>query len=158
MHLHLPLNLLSPALRVDWPLLLSAIAVGITLLGSLTLGLQIRRTRRRVLMNLERVFEELDLLRLEAQPETAAAPALSPAVQRSAPTPASAAPPAGARQPFVRAPQAPAELVDYQAAARLAARGAPLAEIAERCGVVAGEARVLMALQRGAQQRRAGAR
>ena len=50
----------------------------------------------------------------------------------------------------------PAELADYQAAARLAAHGAPLSEIAERCGVVAGEARVLLALQQRAANARRG--
>jgi hypothetical protein len=140
MHLHL----LNPALRIDWPLLLSALAVGITLLGAFAVGIQIRRTRRRVLGNLERVFEQLDLLQLAAPPEP----------DDTAPAPA----PRSRAAPFMRAAQPPAELVDYQAAARLAARGAPLAEIAERCGVVAGEARVLLALQQGAQRRQAGAR
>jgi hypothetical protein len=145
--MHLPL--LNTALRVDWPLLLSATAVGITLCGATLMALQARRTRRRVLNTLERVFEQLDLLRLDAQPLPAAhapgvpmhAPHASASVRE---TPAAAA---------ARVIEPPAELADYQAAARLAAHGAPLAEIAERCGVVAGEARVLQALQRAAQQR-----
>jgi hypothetical protein len=139
------LNLLNPALRIDWPLLLAAVAVGITLLGAAAISLQIRRTRRRVLGTLERVFEQLDLLRLETLPQPAAghAPAMHPpaAAQQAAPSPAR------------RTAPAPAELADYQGAARLAAHGAPMAEIAERCGVVAGEARVLLALQRAAQRR-----
>lgn len=148
MHLHL----LNPALRIDWPLLLSAVAVGITLLGGCTLGWQIRRTRLRVMGNLERVFEQLDLLRLESLPEPDARQFAPPQpLPPQAPPPRTAVRSAAAN----RAPQPPAELTDYQAAARLAARGVPLAEIADRCGVVAGEARVLLALQRGAAQRRA---
>ena len=143
------LQLLNPALRIDWPLLLSAVAVGITLCGAISVALQVRRTRRRVLGSLERVFEQLDLLRLDAQPlPVADVPA------RHSPAPVQALPVAPA--PRVVAP--PAELADYQAAARLAAHGAPLAEIAERCGVVAGEARVLQALQHAAQLRASGQR
>jgi hypothetical protein len=138
------LNLLNPALRIDWPLLLAAVAVGITLLGAAAIALQIRRTRRRVMGTLERVFEQLDLMRLETLPANGAH---APPVQ----LPAVAQPPAPLATP--RARPAPAELADYQGAARLAAHGAPMAEIAERCGVVAGEARVLLALQRAAQQR-----
>lgn len=155
--MHLPL--LNTALRVDWPLLLSATAVGITLCGATLMALQARRTRRRVLDTLERVFEQLDLLRLDAQPLPAdpVPGALTHPMQAQAPvrTPASAAA-AMCEAPVAPAPRAvapPAELADYQTAARLAAHGAPLAEIAERCGVVAGEARVLQALQRAAQQR-----
>jgi len=143
LNLHLDLHML----RIDWPLLLSATALGCTLLGGLGMGLQMRRTRRRVLGTLERVFEQLDLMRLDAQPqdEPEPEPVRVVAGARTAPPRRAVAPPA---------PVAPADLADYQAAARLAAHGAPLAEIAERCGVVAGEARVLLALQ----QRVAGAR
>jgi hypothetical protein len=143
------LQLLNPALRIDWPLLLSTVAVGITLCGAISVALQVRRTRRRVLESLERVFEELDLLRLEAQPlPVADVPA------RQSPAPVQELPAA----PAPRVVSPPPELADYQAAARLAAHGAPLAEIAERCGVVAGEARVLQALQRAAQLRASGQR
>lgn len=145
MHLPLPLHLLAPGLRIDWPLLLASVALGVALAGALTVGLQLRRTRKRVLGTLERVFEQLDLLRFDAQPQLPELPVL--AVPAQAPSPR-----------LAQAPQPPVELVDYQAAARLAARGAPLAEIADRCGVGAGEARVLLALQRGAERRRAGAR
>ncbi len=144
LNLHFDLHLL----RIDWPLLLSASALALTLAGGVTMGLQMRRTRRRVLGTLERVFEQLDLMRLDASPgdEPLLAPVLAPA---PAATRAAAARPAAATP----APVAPAELADYQAAARLAAHGAPLAEIAGRCGVVAGEARVLLALQQRAAAR-----
>jgi len=143
-----PLNLHLELLRIDWPLLLSGTALGLTLAGGLAMGLQLRRTRRRVLGTLERVFEQLDLMRLDAQPldEPVLVPVRAPAAVR--------APSAATTLTAARRPLAPAELVDYQSAARLAAQGAPLAEIADRCGVVAGEARVLLALQ----QRMAGAR
>jgi hypothetical protein len=136
LNMHFNLHLL----RIDWPLLLSATALALTLAGGAAMGLQLRRTRRRVLGTLERVFEQLDLMRLDTQPmdEPALAPVPAPAGIRAAAARPVAAP---------AAPLPPAELADYQAAARLAARGAPLAEIAERCGVVAGEARVLLALQ-----------
>ena len=147
------LNLHIDLLRIDWPLLLSATALGATLLGGVTMGLQMRRTRRRVLGTLERVFEQLDLMRLDTQPEDV--PELAPvrvaAVARPDVTRPDVASGRAARAPLARANPgasvAPAELADYQTAARLAARGAPLAEIADRCGVVAGEARVLLALQ-----------
>jgi hypothetical protein len=113
------LNLLNPALRIDWPLLLAAVAVGITLLGAAAIALQIRRTRRRVMGTLERVFEQLDLMRLETLPANGAH---APPVQ----LPAVAQPPAPLATP--RARPAPAELADYQGAARLAAHGAPMAE------------------------------
>jgi hypothetical protein len=144
------LNLHIALLRIDWPLLLSGCALGFTLLGGLAMGLQLRRTRRRVLGTLERVFEQLDLMRLDAQPqdEPVLAPVRAPA---RAPAAAKAVAPSAVRRP---APAA--ELVDYQSAARLAAHGAPLAEIADRCGVVAGEARVLLALQQRMQGARRG--
>ena len=142
------LNLHIDLLRIDWPLLLSATALGATLLGGVTMGLQMRRTRRRVLGTLERVFEQLDLMRLDTQPEDV--PELAP-VRVAAVARPDVASGRAARAPLARANPgasvAPAELADYQTAARLAARGAPLAEIADRCGVVAGEARVLLALQ-----------
>jgi len=138
LNMHIDLNLL----RIDWPLLLSACALGGTLLGGVTVGVHLRRTRRRVLGTLERVFEQLDLMRFDAQPvdepvgvRESAGISVSPAARRAMP---------------------PAELADYQAAARLAAHGAPLSEIAERCGVVAGEARVLLALQQRAANARRG--
>jgi hypothetical protein len=157
-----PLNLHLDLLRIDWPLLLSGSALGLTLLGGMAMGLQLRRTRRRVLGTLERVFEQLDLMRLDAQPldEPVLAPvraqAAVPAGTHARATHAMAARSTALAAPLAQArrPLAPAELVDYQSAARLAANGAPLAEIADRCGVVAGEARVLLALQ----QRLAGAR
>ena len=42
---------------------------------------------------------------------------------------------------------------DYYAAAQLAARGSSAAEIANRCGIVNGEARVLVALQQARARR-----
>jgi hypothetical protein len=140
------LNLHFELLRIDWPLLLSGTALGLTLVGGLAMGMQLRRTRRRVLGTLERVFEQLDLMRLDAQPQDE--PVLAP-IRAQARAPAAAL-------PAMRRPPAPAELVDYQSAARLAAHGAPLAEIADRCGVVAGEARVLLALQQRMQGARRG--
>ena len=155
LNMHIDLNLL----RIDWPLLLSACALGGTLLGGVTVGVHLRRTRRRVLGTLERVFEQLDLMRFDAQPADEAVVVLPQAGEATQST--------GARNdvredagisvsPAARRAMPPAELADYQAAARLAAHGAPLSEIAERCGVVAGEARVLLALQQRAANARRG--
>ena len=150
--LNLPFDL--HLLRIDWPLLLSATALALTLAGGVTVGVQLRRTRHRVLGTLERVFEQLDLMRLDAQPLDDPMPA-----PVRIPVPASAEPLRSARPQAVPAAAfAPTELTDYQAAARLAANGTPLAEIAERCGVASGEARVLLALQQRVAAARARSR
>ena len=123
----LSLNHLQP----DWPLIgmaalplsLLVLALSLSLLaGSLT------RQRNVVKADLARIFEQLDLLRFDAQQADTAA--LSPVPSTSA---VNADPKGG--------------IGDYYAAAQLAARGSTAAEIAERCGIVSGEARVLVALQ-----------
>ena len=123
----LSLNHLQP----DWsligmaelPLSLLVLALSLGLLaGSLT------RQRNVVKADLARIFEQLDLLRFDAQQTDTAA--LSPVPSTSA----------------VNA-DLKGGIGDYYAAAQLAARGSTAAEIAERCGIVSGEARVLVALQ-----------
>jgi len=117
--------------------------------------------QRQLRGDLARIFEQLDLLRLDAQqlavPLAEARPAAAAGTDIAAPDPAASrvAPAIAASRTAV--PQTPAdyrtEACDYHAAARLAARGSSAAEIAERCGLVGGEARVLVALQQARARR-----
>ena len=124
-------------LRFDW----AAINTGLVLamLGATTLLhlALLRGMRLRTARALERIFEQLDLLRLDAMEHASAAP-----VPRSPRAERRAASDAGSAEP-----------VDYRAATRLAERGTSIQEIAERCGLVSGEARVLLALQQARAQR-----
>jgi hypothetical protein len=139
----------------------------------LTLGLVIllelrsfKRLRRSVDINLGRVFEQLEMLRaesrkmLEAQAQAvraprALAPAKTTAVERqtlerslSAPAPAAAPVQRPVVEPtaldFLVAP--PIDSNAYLNASALAAHGLAPAEIAARCGLPAGEARLLASL------------
>ena len=132
----LSLNHLQP----DWNLIGTAAMPLSLLVLALSLGLlagSLTRQRNVVNADLARIFEQLDLLRFDAQQTDTAA--LSPGPSTSA----------------VNA-DLKGSIGDYYAAAQLAARGSTAAEIAERCGIVSGEARVLVALQQ-ARIRRAEA-
>jgi hypothetical protein len=124
----------------------SALAAAVVTLGVVIL-LELRSIKllkRSVDNNLGRVFEQLDLLRLEQQPEQGArrdgAPARAPAH-----TGGSVATPAAAGNA-------------YTAAAALASTGMRAEEIAQRCGLAAGEARLLASLAAArTRNQRAGA-
>jgi hypothetical protein len=116
----------------------SALAAAVVTLG-LVILLELRSIkllRRSVDNSMGRVFEQLDLLRFDQQPdETHCAQAAS--VTR-------AGMPAGAASAPVAA--APAAGNAYAAAATLASTGMRAEEIAQRCGLAAGEARLLASL------------
>jgi len=124
-------------LRFDW----AAVNTGLVLamLGATTLlhYAQLRGVRLRTARALERIFEQLDLLRLDALEHASAAPAPRPARSEGR----------------VLTDAGSTNSVDYRAATRLAERGTPIQEIAERCGLVSGEARVLLALQQARDRR-----
>jgi len=133
----------------------TALAAAVLTLG-LVILLELRaiaRLRRSMDSGLARIFEQLDLVRsdtqqsLEAQTYAGIAPA--PAA------PPVCAPPAG--RPVAEDPvaQAPATNV-YTSAATLASHGLRPEEIATRCGLPAGEARLLASLA-SARKRRAQA-
>jgi AraC-like DNA-binding protein len=128
-------------LRFDWAAINTTMVL-VALFGlTLPLMLQLRRLRRQCTRDLQRIFEQLDLMRLDAQEQLAEA-----AARDSVPT----LPQGAARaQQGHATPPAPggAETVDYRAAARLAERGTSISEIAARCGLASGEARVLVALK-----------
>ena len=123
-------------LRFDW----AAVNTGLVLamLGATTLlhYAQLRGVRLRTARALERIFEQLDLLRLDALEHASAPVPRAPRSEQRAPSNAGSA-----------------ASVDYRAATRLAERGTPIQEIAERCGLVSGEARVLLALQQAHDRR-----
>jgi len=118
----------------------SALAAAVLALGVVML-LELRslgRLRNTVSRDLSRVFEQLDLLRFDSQQlievQTVAPPA--PAVAQPRPNP-------------IRTDDA----ADLARVSRLAAEGVAVKEIADRCHLPAGEARLLLALQ-NAQARR----
>ncbi|MFI4866670.1 MAG: hypothetical protein ACHQDB_06145 [Steroidobacterales bacterium] len=137
----------------------TALAAAVLTLG-LVILLELRsftRLRRSVDINLGRVFEQLEMLRaesrtmLEAQAQAAAAvlPAMVPSariVERPLTAPAPIEPPV--TEPtaldFVVAP--PINSDAYLSASALAAHGLAPAQIAARCGLPAGEARLLASL------------
>ena len=149
------------ALHPDWTTILSAALPASLLLLALcilVLSFTLRRGHRTHRAELARIFEQLDLLRFDAQTAAAAgAAAPGPAAARSVPgTPGTA----GAVREAVqlasllgREPDLVGGAGDYYAAAQLAARGSSAAEIANRCGIVNGEARVLVALQQARARR-----
>lgn len=141
------------ALHPDWTLILSAALPGSLLLLALSLGVlsyALRRGHRAHRDELARIFEQLDLLRFDAQ--LAAATTVPPT-----PIPAATAAREAALAAAVIARET--DIVsgagDYYAAAQLAARGSSAGEIANRCGIVNGEARVLVALQQARVKRAA---
>jgi hypothetical protein len=146
----------------------TALAAAVLTLG-LVILLELRsfdRLRRSVDINLGRVFEQLEMLRaesrtiLEAQAQAAAAalPAVLPSARAAAgerqmmqrPLAAQAAAPIErpVAEPtaldFIVAPPINSEA--YLSASALAAHGLAPAEIAARCGLPAGEARLLASL------------
>ena len=127
----------------------SALAAAVLTLG-LVILLELRsiaRLRRAIDGNLERVFEQLDLLRFESQ---LLIEAQSKPVARQRPV-APVSPGVVARSSTEAAIVATA----YQKASQLAGSGAPAEQIAERCGLPAGEARLLSSIA-AARARRAG--
>jgi hypothetical protein len=147
-------------LLLDWQTIATSAAIiglgGTTLLLWRSLG----RIRGVLGRDLERIFEQLDLLRLDAQ-QLAENSATVPVPAREPPVlaPSAAATPIGARAASsngVRLSGANGEAGDYYAAARLAASGTPISEISERCGIVSGEARVLVALEQARARRASG--
>lgn len=138
-------------LQIDWTVLGSALGNASLLLLAASLCLLARmlvRERRASRAALARIFEQLDLLRFDAQQSGAAtAPA---AASRSAAPP----PELPVLSKLAQRPDGAGSIIsDYYTAAQLAARGASAAEIAERCGIVSGEARVLVALQQARARR-----
>jgi hypothetical protein len=137
----------------------TALAAAVLTLG-LVILLELRsftRLRRSVDINLGRVFEQLEMLRaesrtmLEAQAQAAAAvlPAMVPSariVERplTAPAPIERPVVEPTALDFVVAP--PINSDAYVSASALAAHGLAPAEIAARCGLPAGEARLLASL------------
>ncbi len=141
------------ALYPDWTLILSAALPASLLALALSLAVlsyTLRRGHRAHRDELARIFEQLDLLRFDAQQGAAAAalPATAPAAatQREA---------ALAAAVMARETDIISGAGDYYAAAQLAARGSSAADIANRCGIVNGEARVLVALQQARAKRAA---
>jgi hypothetical protein len=138
------------ALHPDWITIASAALPASLLLLALcvlVLSFTLRRGHRTHRDELARIFEQLDLLRFDAQTAAAgsvSAPGAAGAMTREVAQPAALP---------ARDPDLVAGAGDYYAAAQLAARGGSAAEIANRCGIVSGEARVLVALQQARARR-----
>jgi Protein of unknown function (DUF2802) len=143
-----------------------ALASSVMTLG-LVVALEVRaftRLRHEVTRDLARIFEQLDLVRFETQqlrelpvrPASASVAALRP-VERS--TPRAPLERAAQRAPGERgilspAPElAPQARDSYSDAARMAADGAQAHEIAMKCGLATGEARILVGLQAARSRR-----
>ena len=128
-------------LHPDWTLIGSlALPTSLVLLAAslLLLSRALAGQRHALRGELARIFEQLDLLRFDAQQSALVA------------APAAAAPPPALRAAGTGLDRGAG---DYNAAAQLAARGSSAAEIAGRCGIVNGEARVLVALQQARARR-----
>jgi hypothetical protein len=119
----------------------SALAAAIVILGVVIL-LELRSIKllkRAMEAHLGRVFEQLDLLRFEKQPiEVESTASNSPS----------------ATLPLTAATSPSTAGNAYAAAAALAATGMPPEEIARRCGLAAGEARLLVSLAAARNGRR----
>jgi len=145
---------LNPQLQPDWTLILSAALPASLLalaLAVCALSYALRRGHRSHRAELARIFEQLDLLRFDAQ--QSAATATATAEPPRAASSDAAADSALLAAVMAREPQLASGAGDYYAAAQLAARGSSAAEIANRCGIVNGEARVLVALQQARSRR-----
>ena len=118
----------------------SALAVAIVILGVvIMLELRSIRSMKRTLdTHLARVFEQLDLLRLDHSPHEQRG--VDP---QTVPVPVEAA-----------SPVPPSGGNPYAAAAVLASSGMSAQEIARRCGLAAGEARLLASLAAARSGRR----
>ena len=130
-------------IRIDTTQLALCAAISIAALALLSQWRATVRMRKVVQRDLARIFEQVDLLRLDGQREPDIA---------SIPTIGAAAMPAAAP---VAAPVDTG--MGYAAALELAARGADEPEIATRCGLSSPEARILVAM-RGLQGRETGLR
>jgi len=128
-----------PALRFDWAAVNTALVLAAFGAVTLLLWAQLRRLESQSSRDLQRIFEQLDLMRLDAQEQLARAPTVLPL--------------SSAARAAAQAEQSAAEAVNYRTAARLAECGTSMREIAERCGLVTGEARVLVALQQARARR-----
>jgi hypothetical protein len=141
---------LGTHLHPDWTLVLAA-ALPASLfalaLALCVLGHSLRRGHRAHRAELARIFEQLDLLRLDAQQAGAVD---GNAHERRLDASSDAA---LMESVIAREPHLVGGVGDYYAAAQLAARGGSAAEIANRCGIVNGEARVLVALQQARTRR-----
>ena len=123
-------------IRIDFNQAALLAAVLIISIALLSQWRAVRRMSRVMQRDLERIFEQVDLLRLDSQQDLAI---------ESVPTPAQPA----------RVPVADSAL-GYAAALELAAQGADEAEITTRCGLSAPEARRARAVTcTDARQRRA---
>jgi hypothetical protein len=123
-------------IRIDYPQAALLGAALITILALLSQWRILRRMRQAMQRDLARIFEQVDLLRLDSQQSMDL---------EAAPAPA-----------FAAAPPADAGL-SYAAALELASRGADENEITARCGLSGAEARILVAM-RGMQGRARGSR
>jgi len=145
---------LGSQLHPDWTLILSAALPASLLLLSLALCVlcfTLRHGHGKHRAELARIFEQLDLLRLDAQQAgTGHEPG---AGARAVETGDASSDSALMAAVIAREPQIVGSVGDYYAAAQLAARGSSAAEIADRCGIVNGEARVLVALQQARTRR-----
>jgi len=125
-----------------------ALAGAVLVLG-LVIALEVRsltRLRHDVTRDFARIFEQLDLVRFETQ-QLRESQLPRPAV--AAAIPLRAVERAAQRAPGERGilQGAPAVRDSYSDAARMAAEGAEAREIAEKCGLAGGEARILVGLQ-----------
>lgn len=139
-------------LHPDWTLILSAALPASLLALALAvciLSYSLRRGHRTHRAELARIFEQLDLLRFDAQQNATTTAEAAADETRGAAT----ADGALLAAVMAREPQLLGGSGDYYAAAQLAARGSSAAEIANRCGIVNGEARVLVALQQARARR-----
>ena len=128
-------------IRIDTTQLALCAAIVIAALALLSQWRAVARMRSSLQRDLARIFEQVDLLRLDGQRE----PELD---QRRIPTVPAAEMPAPA--PIVTATPATAAGVagvGYAAALELAAQGADEAEVAARCGLSAPEAHILVAMR-----------
>ncbi len=124
----------------------SALAAAILILG-LVIMLELRSIRsmkRNLDTHLARVFEQLDLLRLDHSSREESADRRMMPVPVAAVTPAAVTP-----VPLSSIGDNP-----YAAAASLASSGMSAEEIARRCGLAAGEARLLASLAAAKSSRR----
>jgi hypothetical protein len=142
-------------MRHDWTQI--ALASSVLALG-LVVALEVRalaRLRHEVIRDLARIFEQLDLVRFETQQlrESALRP-LSAALTALPPLERTAQRAPGERGILSAAPPlAPVARDSYSDAARMAADGAQAHEIAMKCGLASGEARILVGLQAARSRR-----
>ena len=114
-------------IRIDFNHAALLAAVIITTVSLLSQWRSFRRMRQLLQRDLERIFEQVDLMRFDAQqePATEAVPSAGPAARAAVEDTS----------------------LGYAAALELAARGADEAEITARCGLSAPEARILVAMR-----------